>query len=110
MLLDDVVSVVSSCSLAVKYASNGSTANPTSARTFLPAELDGAIELAASLEATLDGADAVVIATEWPAFAALDPTTAAAMRRPVVLDPNGFLAQRFATAVGVTYLRVGMPR
>ena len=50
-----------------------------------------------------------MISTEWPAFATLDPCVVATrMRRPVVLDPNGFVARGFRAAKGITYLRVGL--
>ena len=75
----------------------------------LPDEYAGVIRLASGPEAALEGADALVISTEWPAFATLDPCVVATrMRRPVVLDPNGFVARGFRAAKGITYLRVGL--
>src|SRR2546428_4549510 len=50
------------------------------------------IELAADPFAAAQGADALVIATEWPEFAALDwARIGAAMRKPLVFDLKGLL-------------------
>ncbi len=75
----------------------------------LPGSLAGAA-LSASLEDTLAGADAAVVATEWPQiregrWAALLPT----MRRALVVDANGFLRLAPDAAPGVEYLAVGTP-
>jgi UDPglucose 6-dehydrogenase len=76
----------------------------------LPVAFAGAIGVAPTAAAAISGADALVIATEWPEFAALDPAgVAVAMRRPVVLDPGGFLAGRFGAQPGMEYFRVGQP-
>jgi UDPglucose 6-dehydrogenase/GDP-mannose 6-dehydrogenase len=61
----------------------------------------------ASVEEALGGADAALLATAWPEFAALDwarlvPT----MRRPVVGDGRGLLAA-IDWPAAVTYFRVG---
>jgi UDPglucose 6-dehydrogenase len=74
----------------------------------LPAEFAGALRLLPTAAGAFDGADALVIATEWPEFAILDPAVvASAMRRAIVLDPNGFVARAFGPAKDVEYLRVG---
>lgn len=73
-----------------------------------PAELSAMISLAPSAMATLGEADVLVVATEWPEFAALDPAAVvAAMRRPLVIDQNGFLARSFGQARNLSYFRVG---
>jgi len=74
----------------------------------LPADLDLAIELSPSLEAALDGADAAVVATEWPQFRDADwPGLIGLLARPIVLDPNGLLAARLGGRTDVTYASVG---
>ncbi len=59
-------------------------------------------------EAALAGADAAVIATEWPAYrdldwAAIRPT----MRRPLVIDGRRLLSETDLRALGYTIERVG---
>jgi UDPglucose 6-dehydrogenase len=57
----------------------------------LPAELAGLTRAATPLEA-VRAADALVVATEWPAYRAIDSDTlAAALPAGVVLDANRFL-------------------
>lgn len=74
----------------------------------LPAELASIIELKPTAEDALAGADAAVVATEWPAFRELRPQTLAAhMRRPCLIDPNHFLAQQMAAHDGVRYIATG---
>lgn len=57
-------------------------------------------EIASSAAGVFTGADAVVLATEWPEFRDLDYASATgSMTRPVVVDQNNFLAGRLpATA------------
>jgi UDPglucose 6-dehydrogenase len=54
------------------------------------------------------GADVLVVATEWPEFAQIDPATvAASMRQPWVIDQNGFLAKTMGQCRKLSYFRVG---
>ncbi|MBC7294512.1 MAG: UDP-glucose/GDP-mannose dehydrogenase family protein [Thermoleophilia bacterium] len=54
------------------------------------------------------GAEALVLATEWPAYRALDfAHLAQVMRTPVLLDGRNFLDPKEATAAGFKYLGVG---
>ena len=69
----------------------------------LPSDADLAIELSPSLEAALQGADAAVVATEWPELRDADWPLA----RPIVLDPNGLLAGQLGGRNDVTYASVG---
>ena len=56
------------------------------------------------------GADAVVIATEWPEFAKLDPTNIAALAaRPVVVDLRNLMDPGEAAAAGLRYSSIGRP-
>jgi UDPglucose 6-dehydrogenase len=74
----------------------------------LPPEFASALRLLPTAADAFDGADALVIATEWPEFAMLDPAVVgSAMRRPIVLDPNGFVARGFGPAKSVEYHQVG---
>lgn len=73
----------------------------------LPEGLPG-IALAADAAAALAGADAVVIATPWPEFRALDWTALlASMRTPTVVDLSGFIADLAADRSA--YAAVGKP-
>jgi UDPglucose 6-dehydrogenase len=74
----------------------------------LPADTDLAIELRPSLETALQGADAAVIATEWPEFRDADwARLIGLLARPIVLDPNGLLAGQLGKRADVTYASVG---
>ncbi len=75
----------------------------------LPPELAGAT-LTASLADAVRGADAAVVATEWPQIKEADwPALVPTMRRRVVVDANGFLGLRPEQIPGVEYLCVGTP-
>lgn len=74
----------------------------------LPAGLAGRVVAADSAEAALDGADALVLCTEWPQFRTLDPAeTVRRMARPLILDPDGFLRAIFAGVPGIRYVTIG---
>ncbi len=71
----------------------------------LPQDFPGVI-LTGSLVEAVNGADGVVVCTEWPEFLSGDWDR---VLRPgtVVVDPNGFLACTLANRPGVIYRRVG---
>jgi len=76
----------------------------------LPLELAGPIHLCESLRQALDGADAMVLATEWPEFRDLDAAQIVeSMRTAVVIDPNRFLGPDLARDSRVRYAAVGRP-
>jgi len=61
-----------------------------------------------TLDAALNGAEAVVIATEWKQFKALDPAeTAAKVARPVVFDARNILDPTAWRGAGWTYTGMG---
>jgi UDPglucose 6-dehydrogenase len=76
----------------------------------LPSELKSFVTLSPSAEAALAGADAAIIATEWPEFRSI-PVAAwrDAMRSPMICDPNGFLAKTFENSGLSGYMSVGRP-
>jgi UDPglucose 6-dehydrogenase len=75
----------------------------------LPEELAAQVTLGPSAEAVLEGASALVVATEWPDFREVDfDAGLRAMRRRLVLDPNRFLAASVAGRP-LEYLAVGVP-
>lgn len=73
----------------------------------LPAQY-AAISLRASPTEAAQGADALVVATEWPDYRAVSmPDILATMHTAIVLDANRFLATAVENLSGVTYSAVG---
>lgn len=76
----------------------------------LPAELAPVVELRASCEEALKGADAALVSTEWPEFRSVTADDVVAwMKRPIVLDAGGFLRARLGDDERVRYVIVGRP-
>jgi UDPglucose 6-dehydrogenase len=73
----------------------------------LPPPLAARIVLCPNSAAALAGADAAVVATEWPEFRKLQSPDLAGMRRRLVLDQSGFLVQSLGATADIAYLRVG---
>jgi UDPglucose 6-dehydrogenase len=66
------------------------------------------VQLCHSAMDALRGADAAVIATEWPEFRELSATQVMeSMKRPIVVDANRFLAKQMESVAGLTYIAVG---
>jgi UDPglucose 6-dehydrogenase len=69
--------------------------------------LAGAQVASSALDA-VDGADAVVLVTEWPEFAELDwSEVKRRMRTPIVIDGRNFLDREALRAEGFTYEGIG---
>lgn len=82
--------------------------------SFDPEAMDNArrahpqLAYADSLDAALEGAEAVVVVTEWKQFRELDPeATAAKVARPVVFDGRNILDPVAWKAAGWTYTGMG---
>lgn len=76
----------------------------------LPDDLASSVELKESALAALSGADAAVVATEWPDYRSLGAVEVlSAMSSPLVIDPNRFLAGTLGTDPRITYAAVGRP-
>jgi UDPglucose 6-dehydrogenase len=75
----------------------------------LPTELSSVIHLHSSLESTIQGADAVLVATAWPEFRALtaDLIVSRTVGR-IVLDPSHALALSLSNDSRVRYFAVGI--
>jgi UDPglucose 6-dehydrogenase len=74
----------------------------------LPASLSTRIELTPDPLAALDGADALVVATPWPAYKDVDAHAAAdRLKHAVVLDANRFLGATLGAVPGIRYFSVG---
>jgi UDPglucose 6-dehydrogenase len=71
-------------------------------------ELTGDISFHEDMYATLDGADCLVIATEWPAFAKADLTEIKKrLRTPLVFDGRNLLDPKDVKAAGLEYISIG---
>ncbi|BCU77551.1 UDP-glucose/GDP-mannose dehydrogenase family protein [Luteolibacter sp. LG18] len=72
--------------------------------------IESGIEYAPDMLSALDGADALVIATEWSHFANADLTEIKKrLRTPLVFDGRNLLDPAAATATGLEYHSVGRP-
>jgi UDPglucose 6-dehydrogenase len=66
------------------------------------------VEFSGSALEALDGADAAVLVTEWPEFAALDWAAAAErMARPLLIDGRNFLDPSLPRSAGFEYEGIG---
>jgi UDPglucose 6-dehydrogenase len=69
------------------------------------------VEFGASPYAIAEGADALVIVTEWDAFRALDfPRLKAVMKDPVLVDLRNVYRRELIARHGFRYVSVGRPR
>ena len=79
------------------------------AQPALPADL-AFIQFKAGVPEAVDGADAVVVCTEWPEFRALNwPALLPRLRRPLVIDATRFLEKSLAGQPRLEYVTVGSP-
>ena len=77
----------------------------------LPPDLAAVVDLRPSLDDALGGADAAVVATEWPAFRnAPAQSFAVHMRTPFVVDQNAFLSAALEGRGDVHYAALGRVR
>jgi UDPglucose 6-dehydrogenase len=68
------------------------------------------IQFKPSATEAIDGADAIVLVTEWPEFAELDLDAAAAsMRGDLLVDGRNFLDPAAVRAAGLAYEGIGRP-
>ena len=91
--------------LAVRLVAAGARvqAFDPAARVDLPG-----VEVAPDAVAAAAGADVLLVATEWPEFAALDPAAlAAVMRGRVVVDARNLLDREAVAAAGLEYRGLG---
>jgi UDPglucose 6-dehydrogenase len=73
-------------------------------------ELLPSVEFSGSAEDALEGADAVVLVTEWPEFAELDwASLAGRMSTPLMVDGRNFLDPDALRAAGFIYEGIGKP-
>jgi UDPglucose 6-dehydrogenase len=68
------------------------------------------VEFASSAVEAVEGADAVVLVTEWPEFAELDMgEVASAMRGELLVDGRNFLDPAGVREAGLVYEAIGRP-
>lgn len=71
-------------------------------------ELNGDISYHEDMYATLDGADCLVIATEWPSFAKADLLEIKKrLRTPLIFDGRNLIDPKDAKAAGLEYYSIG---
>lgn len=76
----------------------------------LPAGTGPRVEQALTAEAALDGADAAILVTEWPDYAALPwAKIRPRMRTPLLFDGRNALASLDLAAAGFEYRGIGIP-
>lgn len=76
----------------------------------LPPEYEDQFNFSSSIMDTLKGADALVIATEWPDYKILSADYILQnMHRPVVIDANRFLEKSLGLNKRIYYFAVGRP-
>jgi UDPglucose 6-dehydrogenase len=74
----------------------------------LPEELAEKFALHSTVMAALSDACAMVVATEWPEYQSLTAETIlSAMRKPLVIDPKGFLLTTLGSDQRIRYVMVG---
>ena len=81
--------------------------DPAAAAKFLREQPDLNVELADNPEILFEGADAVVLVTEWKQYLALDwAALRPNMRVPVIVDGRNVLDRTALEAAGYRYLRI----
>jgi len=100
----------SSLVLAARLQGEGATVRGYDPVARKPAEkLLPSVQLAASAEDALEGADAAVIVTEWPEFAELDWSSLRdRMATPIVVDGRNFLDPQALREAGFAYEGIGL--
>jgi UDPglucose 6-dehydrogenase len=77
----------------------------------LPPELSKHIRLCGTTQEALKGADALLVATEWPMFRTMSiDELVREMRAPIVVDPSRFLNMPIDGSSRLHYIAVGKPR
>ncbi len=101
-------SAVELCEWLVEQGSTVQAHDPVI--TALPDEKHSAIKLKSSIREAVNGANAVVVATEWPEFTEITAEQLTNwMQHPLVLDANAFLKKNLASDKKIDYLTVGEP-
>jgi UDPglucose 6-dehydrogenase len=76
----------------------------------MPAELSE-IQIIRRVSEAVKGADAIVVATEWPQLLEVDwLESVKLMKQPIIVDGNGFLRSKLPDIAGLRYRSVGMAK
>ena len=76
----------------------------------MPADLCE-IQIMRRVSEAVKGADAIVVATEWPQLLEVDwPESVKLMKQPIVVDGNGFLRSKLSDFTGLRYRSVGIAK
>lgn len=76
----------------------------------LPEDLEKSVFLASSAGGAMEGAEALLIATEWPEFRDLRVETILnSLKKPIVIDQNRFLHREIGDDPRVLYITIGKP-
>jgi UDPglucose 6-dehydrogenase len=99
----------SSIVLAARLIAEGATVTAYDPVVGASAALPPEVEISPSPLDAADGADALVIVTEWPEFAApvLDGSLRRRIGRPILIDGRNLLDPHAAAAAGFTYEGIG---
>lgn len=77
----------------------------------LPPEYEGKINFSSSIMDVLKGAQALVVATEWPDYKKLSiDDILQNMQKPIVIDANRFLEKNIGEDQRICYFAVGRPQ
>ena len=73
----------------------------------LPSELQSVISLAPDLAGSVQSADCIIVATEWPDFRNIKTDIITTMRGKTIIDPNGFMEVILGDVHNNQYFAVG---
>jgi len=73
----------------------------------LPSELQTSISLSTDLKRSLETADCVIIATEWPDFRTIKTDIITTIQQKIIIDPNGFMEVILGDLHKLRYFAVG---
>jgi len=73
----------------------------------LPSELLDVISLSSDLAGSVEIADCIIIATEWPDFRKIETDIITTMRGKIIIDPNGFMEVILGNVHYLQYFAVG---
>jgi UDPglucose 6-dehydrogenase len=73
----------------------------------LPHELHTTISLSTDITRSVENADCIIIATEWPDFQKIKKEIVTTMRGKIIIDPNGFMEGTLGNIHSMRYFAVG---
>lgn len=73
----------------------------------LPPDLHTIISLSSDIAGSMENADCIIIATEWPDFQKIEQEVITTMRGKIIIDPNGFMEGTLGTIHYMRYFAVG---